>query len=118
MLVNARLAADAVGATKMDRPEWCAVHPTTGDIYYTLTNNSNRKVEPTGSSQQVPDAANPRSYSDSFAGAAAGAPGNVNGHIIRIAETGGESAAITFTWDVYLFGAQSDADLARSTCPR
>ena len=27
MLVNARLAADAVGATKMDRPEWCAVQP-------------------------------------------------------------------------------------------
>ena len=25
--VNARLAADAVGATKMDRPEWCAVQP-------------------------------------------------------------------------------------------
>jgi secreted PhoX family phosphatase len=46
VVVNARLAADAVGATKMDRPEWCAVHPTTGEIYYALTNNSNRKVEP------------------------------------------------------------------------
>jgi secreted PhoX family phosphatase len=50
--VNSRLAADAVGATKMDRPEWCAVHPVTGEIYYTLTNNSNRKVEPSGSAQQ------------------------------------------------------------------
>ena len=110
VLVNARLAADAVGATKMDRPEWCAVHPGTGEIYYTLTNNSNRKVEPAGSSQFGLDAANPRAYSDSYAGAAAGAPGNINGHIIRMAETGGEAAATTFSWDVYLFGAQSDAD--------
>ena len=29
VLINARLAADAVGATKMDRPEWGAVDPTT-----------------------------------------------------------------------------------------
>ncbi len=109
VLVNARLAADAVGATKMDRPEWCAVHPTTGEVYYTLTNNSNRKLQPT-SSQQGLDAANPRSYSDSYDGAAAGAPGNVNGHIIRMAEAGGEAAATRFAWDVYLFGAQADAD--------
>ncbi len=112
VLVNARLAADAVGATRMDRPEWCAVHPGTGEIYYTLTNNSNRKLEP-AAGQFGLDAANPRSYSDSFGGAAAGAPGNVNGHIIRMAEAGGETAASTFSWDVYLFGAQSDADTAR-----
>ena len=108
VLINARLASDAVGATRMDRPEWNAVHPETGEIYYTLTNNSNRKLEPTGSQFGL-DSANPRAYTDSFAGGAAGAPGNVNGHIIRMAEAGGEAAAISFTWDVYLFGAQSDA---------
>lgn len=113
VLINARLAADAVGATKMDRPEWCAVNPISGEIYYTLTNNSNRKVEPSSSGQQALDAANPRAYSDSFAGGAAGSPGNVNGHIIRLAEVGGETAAVAFTWDVYLFGAQSDADAAK-----
>jgi secreted PhoX family phosphatase len=112
VFVNSRLAADAVGATKMDRPEWCAVHPETGEIYYTLTNNSNRKVEPTGSQQGL-DAANPRAYSDSFAGGAAGSPGNINGHIIRMREAGGESAALGFTWDVYLFGAQADADASK-----
>jgi uncharacterized protein len=111
VLVNARLAADAVGATKMDRPEWCAVHPATGEVYYTLTNNSNRKVEPTGSSQMAVDAANPRSYTD--APTAASAPGNVNGHIIRMKENASETAATAFSWDVYLFGAQSDADLAK-----
>lgn len=116
VVVNARLAADAVGATKMDRPEWCAVHPTTGEVYYTLTNNSNRRLEPTGSQMGL-DAANPRAYTDAKAASASGAAstgnGNVNGHIIRVAEAGGESAATAFTWDVYLFGAQSDADPTR-----
>ncbi|MET0962843.1 MAG: PhoX family phosphatase [Noviherbaspirillum sp.] len=108
--VNTRLAADAAGATKMDRPEWCSVHPGTGEIYYTLTNNSNRRVEPTGSQTRV-DATNPRAYADQKG--AETLQGNVNGHIIRIAETSGDGAATSFRWDVYLFGAQSDADPAR-----
>ncbi|HEX6706762.1 MAG TPA: PhoX family phosphatase [Albitalea sp.] len=107
VLVNARLAADAVDATKMDRPEWCAVHPTTGEVYYSLTNNSNRVVD-AASGKQVVDGPNPRTYADLKG--AANQTGNVNGHIIRMKETGGESAAVTFNWDVYLFGAQSDAD--------
>ncbi len=112
--VNSRLAADAVGATKMDRPEWCAVHPTTGEIYYTLTNNSNRKLEPTGSQFGL-DSANPRAYTDTFLGDKAGnaagtnGPGNVNGHIIRVKETADSSTATTFSWDVYLFGAEASA---------
>jgi len=108
VLVNTRLAADALGATKMDRPEWCAVHPTTGEIYYTLTNNSNRKVQPTGS-QQLVDAANPRSYVDPETG---GSGENRNGHIIRIRENGDRSDATAFTWDVYLFGSQANGDPA------
>lgn len=115
VLVNARLAADAVGATKMDRPEWCSVHPTTGEIYYTLTNNASstggRRVEPVGGSQWAVDSANPRAYSDTKG--AQTQTGNVNGHIIRMAEAGGEGAATSFTWDVYLFGAQADADLTK-----
>lgn len=110
VLVNARLASDAVGATKMDRPEWCSVHPTTGEIYYTLTNNSNRRVDPTGSQTGL-DAANPRAYSDQKGSSTS--QGNVNGHIIRLAETSGDGAATTFRWDVYLFGAQADADPAK-----
>ena len=59
MLINARLAADAAGATKMDRPEWAAVHPRNGEVYFTLTNNA---------AAQRPiaavDAANPRFYND------------------------------------------------------
>jgi secreted PhoX family phosphatase len=112
VLVNARIAADAVGATKMDRPEWCAVHPVTGEIYYTLTNNSNRKVEPASSSQMAVDAANPRTYVDTKNGVA-GSAGNIHGHIVRIRENGGLNAATAFTWDVYLFGAEAGSDLAK-----
>ena len=32
-----RLAADAVGATRMDRPEWAGVNPRNGEVYITLT---------------------------------------------------------------------------------
>jgi uncharacterized protein len=108
--VNARLAADAVGATKMDRPEWSSVNPANGEIYFALTNNSNRRTSPTGS-QVAPDAANPRVYSD-VKGTSTINTGNVNGHILRLKETGSEVAATTFTWDIYLFGAESTAGSA------
>jgi secreted PhoX family phosphatase len=100
--VNTRLAADAVGATKMDRPEWSAVNPKTGDVYFTLTNNNaaNRTVANA-------DAANPRSYVDPKGGR-----GNPNGHIIRLREAGGDPAATSFTWDIYLFGSRANADAA------
>lgn len=91
VLVHARIAGDAVGATKMDRPEWVSVSPVTGEVYVTLTNNSNRGV-----SYPV-DAANPRNYATN--------KGNRNGHIIRWAESNGDHAATTFTWDIYLFAA-------------
>ena len=102
VLIHCRIAADALGATKMDRPEWGAVHPLTGEVYMTLTNNSNRGK--TGASGAPLDAANPRFYSSE------GSTGNRNGHIIRWREDGGDPAATTFTWDIYLFGAQATVD--------
>lgn len=105
VMINARLAADAVGATKMDRPEWSAVHPSTDDIYFTLTNNSNRVLATSGS-RVATDAANPRTYND--ADGIKGS-GNVNGHIIRVSETGRLASATTFQWDIFLFGAQANA---------
>jgi len=103
VVVNARLAADVVGATKMDRPEWCASHPVTGEVYFTLTNNSQRTLATT-------DAANPRYYSDIKGSATVAQTGNVNGHIIRVADLNGDAAALTFKWDVYLFAAEAGAD--------
>ena len=107
VVVNARLAADAVGATRMDRPEWCGVHPETGEVYYTLTNNASRTPDKV-------DAANPRSYRDAvFDGAPrADTPANRrnwNGHIVRLRERDGRADATAFEWDVYLFGAEAAA---------
>jgi hypothetical protein len=101
VLVHARLAADSVGATKMDRPEWGAVNPTNGEVYMTLTNNSSRTASNT-------DTANPRYYEDLKSGTTT-QKGNVNGHIIRWREAGSDAAAVTFAWDIYLFGAEATA---------
>lgn len=79
VLLNTRLAADIMGATKMDRPEWGAVHPLTHEVYFTLTNNTRRIAA------QV-DAANPRAE-------------NYAGHIIRWRER-----ANSFRWDIFLLG--------------
>lgn len=103
VLTNARLAADAVGATKMDRPEWTAVNPVTGEVYLTLT-NTNAASRPLAAT----DAANPRHYNDPKGATAQF--GNPNGHIIRLREAGDTSEAATFAWDIYAFGAGSDLD--------
>ena len=103
VLVNTRLAADAVGATRMDRPEWAAVHPRTGEVYLTLTNNTNRGI----GSNPGPNAANPRNYDATTGSTTTSLNGNVNGHIIRWREDGNYAGALTFVWDIYLFGARA-----------
>ncbi|MCH4562165.1 PhoX family phosphatase [Halomonas sp. EGI 63088] len=87
ILVNTRSAADHVGATRMDRPEWGAVDPVTGRVYFTLTNNTRR--EP---GQE--DAANPRSD-------------NGFGHIIRWQEDGSH-AGTRFAWDLFMLGGDRE----------
>ena len=105
LLIHARLAADAVGATKMDRPEWGAINPLNGEVYMTLTNNVSEK---NGRGVATPlDAANPRYY-NGVKGEKAVA-GNLNGHIIRWHEASNDHAATQFQWDVYLFGAPASA---------
>jgi hypothetical protein len=98
--VHTRLAADAVGATKMDRPEWGAVNPANGEIYFALTNNSASNRTPAKA-----DAANPRSYNDADGKVGSGNP---NGHIIRFKEQDNLSTALSFNWDIYVFGAEED----------
>ncbi len=80
VLIHARLAADAVGATKMDRPEWVSVHPATGEVYVTLTNNNKRTT---------PDAVNPRAN-------------NIYGQIVRWREADSDAAATRFEWDIFV----------------
>ncbi|MBX9706555.1 MAG: PhoX family phosphatase [Caulobacteraceae bacterium] len=104
VLINSRIAADALGATKMDRPEWAGVNPVNGEVYLTLT-NGNATSRPLAGT----DAANPRHYNDPRTTGTA-QRGNPNGHIIRLRETGDNATALTFQWDIYLFGAGSDLD--------
>lgn len=85
VVVYARAAADVVGATKMDRPEWIAVHPSTGEVYCALTNNSTRGTD----KGPAVDAANPRAK-------------NVYGHIIRWREQGNTPTATQFQWDIFV----------------
>ncbi|TCM38410.1 PhoX family phosphatase [Novosphingobium sp. ST904] len=101
ILVNPRLAADALGATPMDRPEWTAGNPVTGEIYLTLTNN-NAAGRPLAGT----DPANPRHYGDPNLSAST-SYGNPNGHIVRLREDGDNTASLTFKWDIYLFGADA-----------
>lgn len=89
VLVNMRSAADAVGATPMDRPEWTAVNPYTGDGYVTLTNNSRRGLAP----DQPLNAANPR-------------PQNHHGQILRWRETDRHPRALTFEWELFLLAGE------------
>lgn len=93
VLVNTRTAADTVGATPMDRPEWAAIDPVSGEVYLTLTNNTRRGVP----GEEQPDAANPRAD-------------NTHGHIIRLRENGDDPAAETFTWDIFVFGSNAGAE--------
>ncbi|MBR9812794.1 PhoX family phosphatase [bacterium] len=90
VLTYARIAADIVGATPMDRPEWSTTDPNTGEIYLTLTNNTRR--EPGDE-----NLANPRAN-------------NSHGHIIRLAEDDDSAAATEFSWDLFAFGSNASAD--------
>ena len=81
VLVKARQASDALGATKMDRPEWLTIDPASGWVYCTLTNNSQRG-EP---GKPGVDAANPRAN-------------NTMGQIIRWQDAG-DFDGLQFKWN-------------------
>lgn len=87
VLIRTRQAADALGATKMDRPEDVEANPVNGKIYMVMTNNTQRG----GDERPVPDAANPRAN-------------NAFGHILEATEDGNDYTATTFRWEVFLLG--------------
>jgi hypothetical protein len=82
VVIDARLAADLLGATRMDRPEDVQPHPTSGKVYVMLTNNERRRPEETGK-------ANPRAE-------------NLFGHVIEMTTPDGDHAAATYRWDILI----------------
>src|SRR5688500_339077 len=86
VLLRTRQAADAVGATKLDRPEWVAVNPTTSEVFVTLTGGSSG-----------PSPVNPRNP-------------NPYGSIVRLREPDGDHEAPTFRWDIFLLAGDPQYD--------
>jgi len=113
VLIKARQAADRVGATMMDRPEWVAANRTkSGEVFLACTNNNRRGSSTTassnmsngttvaGSARPGLDEANPRAV-------------NNWGHVIRINESGADAAATTFNWDIFVIAGNPALDGAK-----
>jgi len=86
VLLRTRQAADAVGATRMDRPEWIAANPRNQDLFATLTNGTGWE-----------SAVNPRTP-------------NPYGHIVRWRERHGDHTATRFEWDIFVLAGDPAYD--------
>ena len=78
VLIEARRAADLLGATPMDRPEDVVPNKKTGKVYVMLTNNNKRNE---------PNVANPRTD-------------NNFGHIVEISELENDHSSERGYWDI------------------
>jgi hypothetical protein len=112
ILINTRGAADAAGATMMDRPEWIDTFPKRLTVIATLTNNNRRGTTPpsvnrvdgstsAGSARPPVDAANPRAS-------------NAYGHIIRWYYRQ-DWTELTFGWDIFALCGDSSNHAHGST---
>jgi secreted PhoX family phosphatase len=89
VLIRTRQAADAVGATRLHRPEWVTVEERSRDVYVTLTNG-------TGNNAPVNSGRDPNPY----------------GHIVRIREKRRDNTALEFAWNVFLLAGDPAYDPA------
>jgi uncharacterized protein len=83
ILIEARRAADILGATPMDRPEAVEPNPVTGKVYVILTNNAKRGDH----GKNGADAANPRDH-------------NFPGHIVELSLFEGDHTVDQARWDI------------------
>lgn len=112
VIVHTCDAADLLGATPMDRPEWGTVDPASGEVYMTLTNNSQRTADDTAPTftheGDAIDAAGV-GYATAPTNAVNPRADNEAGQVIRWRERGDD--ATHFDWEVFVFGAAAgDAD--------
>ena len=98
--INTRMAASAVKATTMDRPEWVAAHPHKAEIYCALTNNKNRGKKPNAGGDATPvDAVNPRK-------------GNKYGQIVRWNPLNNDHTSDQFNWDLFALAGNPEVHKA------
>lgn len=83
VLIYTRIAADILGATPMDRPEWTTIGKNS-EIFWTLTNNSERTQ---------PNAANPEIA-------------NSDGHIIRMVDAD-DHLGVNFEWEIFILASST-----------
>lgn len=112
--VYTRLAADTVGATKMDRPEDFQTNPVTGLTYVALTNNKYRGATGENASKSKEDIAEYAPIRE-----------NKNGLVMEIDD---EHAGTSFTWNILLvcgdpaeaysyFGGFDKSKVSPISCP-
>ena len=95
--IHTRIAASAVGATTMDRPEWVASNPLRAEVYCCLTNNKNRGRKPNAGGDPTPvGGPNPRAA-------------NKYGQIVRWRPAGGDHTAPGFSWDLFVVAGNPSA---------
>lgn len=88
--VHTRIAASAVGATTMDRPEWVAANTERAEVYVALSKNKNRgRTKNKGGDDMPVNGPNPRKA-------------NRFGQIVRWQPAAGDHAADTFKWELFL----------------
>jgi secreted PhoX family phosphatase len=95
VVIEARRAADLLGATPMDRPEDVETNPVNGRVYVMLTNNSRRTA-------QQANPANPRAA-------------NMHGHIVEVIPPGAgtdrvDHAATEARWEIFLLAGKPGMD--------
>ncbi len=94
--IHTRMAASAVGATTMDRPEWITAHPNKAEVYCALTNNKNRGKKPNKGGDKTPvGGPNPRAA-------------NIYGQIVRWRPEAGDHTAHGFRWDLFALAGNPD----------
>ena len=88
--IHTRMAASAVKATTMDRPEWVAANPNGNEVCCALTNNRNRGRKPNAGGDATPvSGPNPRAA-------------NNYGQIVRWAPENGDHTSTKFSWSLFV----------------
>ncbi len=106
VLIDTRLAADTVAATRMDRPEDVEPNPVNGKVYAALTNNRDRgKVYPVEEANPLASSMVRKALGESLTPAS----GNRNGYVLEMTEEDDRPVARDFRWKLLLVCGDPEA---------